>query len=60
MPGEFEEQVEDALARRLNPVARSIRKWREILSISFALCNFLFGFLCYNIVYASLGTKVLA
>jgi len=38
--GEFEEQVEDALAWRLKTVTRSISKWREIPSISFALAIF--------------------
>jgi hypothetical protein len=47
----FDTPAEALLATRLNPVVNSPRKWREILSLSYSLANFLFGFAYYLYVH---------
>jgi hypothetical protein len=58
IPAEFVDNVRDdqdlgLLRKRLNVVVKSHRKWRETLSISFAVLNFLFGVAHYHFVYNS-------
>lgn len=45
------QEEQSQLASRLSVIVVSPREWREILSISFALCNILFGILYYTYVH---------
>ncbi|TVY80411.1 hypothetical protein LSUE1_G004611 [Lachnellula suecica] len=57
----FDKLPEDreVLDSRWNVVVLSPRQWREILSISFALCNVLFGFLYYIFVHPNKAALLL-
>jgi hypothetical protein len=62
IPAEFAENVEDGeeavlLSRRWNVVVKSNRKWRETLSLAFAILNFAFGAVHYLIVYPGMHPK---